>query len=154
MQAKWESGGVALWTSALDVCEWSTPCRGYLTPGKSPGTHCDGGWVDSRAGENLLPQLRFSPFSPYRVALPTTLPRSLYSIETPFKSQLSHQLFWYIPPFSSVSPGKLWRSKSPRFNGRDVICATTASFHLISYSLLNLTSYRLTLYNLISWQRH
>lgn len=47
-------------TSALDRVEWSTPVA--LLLGKSPGTHCRGGCVGSRAGlggngevKNLLP---------------------------------------------------------------------------------------------------
>jgi hypothetical protein len=48
-------GGVDVWihiflTSALVGGEWSAsrPCR--FNPGKSPGTHFIGGWVDPRAG--------------------------------------------------------------------------------------------------------
>jgi hypothetical protein len=48
-------GGVDVYThicltSALVGGEWtaSRPCR--FTPGKEPGTHFIGGWVDPRAG--------------------------------------------------------------------------------------------------------
>jgi hypothetical protein len=36
-------------TSALDWGGWLTPCPGSFTLGKSPSTHCIGGWVDPRA---------------------------------------------------------------------------------------------------------
>jgi hypothetical protein len=41
----WES------TSVLDRGEWSASSPGRaLDPGKTPGTHCTGGWVGPRAG--------------------------------------------------------------------------------------------------------
>jgi hypothetical protein len=52
-----------------------------LPPGKRPGTHCIGGWVGPRAGlggcEKYRPHRDSIPglFSPYRVAIPTTLSR-------------------------------------------------------------------------------
>jgi hypothetical protein len=41
----------SLLTSALDGGEWSVSCPGCaLPPGRTPGTHCIGGWVGLRAG--------------------------------------------------------------------------------------------------------
>jgi hypothetical protein len=38
-------------TSGLDGCEWSASRPGSALPrGKTPSTHCTGGWVDPRAG--------------------------------------------------------------------------------------------------------
>ena len=58
-----------------------------LSPGKRPGTHCVGCWVDPRAGMDGCEKSRLhrdsipGPSSPYRVALPTELSRPfpLYS---------------------------------------------------------------------------
>jgi hypothetical protein len=70
-------------TSALAGGEWSTSRPGCFTPEeRAPGTHCIGGWVDSREGlddvekildttESRTPLPRSS--SPSPVAIPTAL---------------------------------------------------------------------------------
>jgi hypothetical protein len=42
-------------TAALDGGEWSASCPGLFTPReKTPGTHWIGGWVDPRAGLDMV----------------------------------------------------------------------------------------------------
>jgi hypothetical protein len=52
-------------TLVLDGGEWSASRFGRaLDPGKGPGTHCTGGWVDPRAGVGAETRGKFlSPLS-------------------------------------------------------------------------------------------
>jgi hypothetical protein len=49
-------------TSALTGDEWSASSPGRFTHGKRvPSTHCIGGWLDPRAGLNVVEKLKFLP---------------------------------------------------------------------------------------------
>jgi hypothetical protein len=55
MKTYWGSGGIAFATSSLDGGEWSASRPGRFTYGvRDPGTHCRGGWVESRAGVDAV----------------------------------------------------------------------------------------------------
>jgi hypothetical protein len=52
---RWCTGGVHSLTSALDGGEWSASLPVRFTPReRNPGTHWIGGWVDPRAGLNMV----------------------------------------------------------------------------------------------------
>ena len=79
-----ESRGIALFlTSALEGGEGSASRPGHTLPWEGPGTHCTGGWeglrasLDRRRKSHPQPDSIPGPFSPYAVAILTTLPGPL-----------------------------------------------------------------------------
>jgi hypothetical protein len=60
----WESADIALpfLTSSIDGGEWSASCPGRFTPGeRAPDTHWIRGWVDPRAGLNVVEKRKRDP---------------------------------------------------------------------------------------------
>ena len=42
----------------VDGGGWSAPLPGRFTPGERPGTHCTGGWIGPRAGQEACGKSR------------------------------------------------------------------------------------------------
>ena len=67
-----------------------------IYPRERPGTHCTGGWVGPRTGLDGCGKSRphrdsiFGPSSPQRVAVPTTLSRSIGMCEVQWNSSPRH----------------------------------------------------------------
>ena len=75
-------------TMALDWGGWLTPRPCHFTPGKRPGTHCIGGWVDPKASLDLCGKSR---------------PTGIWSLDPPACSKSLYQLRCLCPGF-----GCLW----------------------------------------------